>query len=168
MQLHNTDNAAFIAQARTRTIDRSMVVDCTKQSAQLRERHWTMMGLSVAILVAAFLLRTRDHETVSLPGFPLLTLPELCGSRVLFGLECPGCGLTRSFIALASGNLQESFYFNRVGWLLALAVVLQIPYRGYALWELRHRISDRHWPTWCGYVLIAALVGNWLLRGLGV
>ena len=31
-----------------------------------------------------------------------------CPSRSLMGLECPGCGMQRSFIALLKGDLVES------------------------------------------------------------
>jgi hypothetical protein len=32
-----------------------------------------------------------------------------CPSKYLFHLDCPGCGLQRSFIALLKGNIVESF-----------------------------------------------------------
>jgi hypothetical protein len=135
---------------------------------QLRDRHWWMLWISVVIIVAAFLLRERSTGQVGPAIFPSLNLPPLCGSRTLFNIDCPGCGLTRSFIALAGGDWQASLAANRVGWILALAVVLQIPYRSYSLRELRTRpvdeILSRSWQTWCGYFLIAALLVNWLLR----
>ena len=71
--------------------------------------------------------------------------------------------LTRSFVALAAGDASESFRLHRIGWLMALAVVLQVPYRAWGLYELRRGvIADRAWPTWFGNVLIAALILNWL------
>lgn len=139
-------------------------IEQARQIDRSRDRHLTMLWLSGAIVVAAFLLQIRERETVVVSWLPALSLPELCGSRALFGIECPGCGLTRSFVALAAGDIRESLRFHRVGWLLALAVAAQFPYRGFALWELRHRVRDRRWPAWCGQVLIAALLGNWLLR----
>ena len=143
-------------------------VDDTKLLAQLRDRHRTMLWLSIAILAAAFVLQARPTGDVGPAFWPNVSLPLLCGSRALFNTECPGCGLTRSFIALAGGNFQESLQYNRVGWLLALAVVLQIPYRLFALGELRTKIPVRLWPTWFGYLLIAALVINWLLKVSGL
>jgi len=32
-----------------------------------------------------------------------------CLSKKYFGMECPGCGMQRSFIELLKGNFQESF-----------------------------------------------------------
>jgi hypothetical protein len=86
----------------------------------------------------------------------------------MFGIDCPGCGLTRSFVALAGGEFRQSFNFNRVGWLLALAVAAQLPYRAYAIWELQHRAVPRPWLAWLGYLVIAALVINWLLKISGI
>jgi hypothetical protein len=129
----------------------------------LRDRHRTMLYFAVVAIAAAFLLRIRDSESVSLRGLHM-TLPTLCGSRALFGVDCPGCGLTRSIIALAAGDLSQSLQFHRVGWLMALAIVAQVPYRMYALRELRTRPVHRVWPIWFGYFLIAALVISWLWK----
>lgn len=130
---------------------------------QMRDRHWTMLYVAVFVVCASFYLQLGRLEAVNLAGSSV-QLPNLCSSRALFGIECPGCGLTRSFIALAGGDWQQSWQFHRLGWLMALAIISQFPYRVYALAELRHRVVDRRWPTWFGYFLIAALIGNWLLK----
>jgi hypothetical protein len=134
---------------------------------QLRERHVFMLWLAAFVIVAAFFLQFRQGGSLRLPWSDI-ALPPLCGSRILFGMECPGCGLTRSFVALAGGDLAGSLTFNRVGWILALAVVAQIPYRLYALRELRQQVVQRRWVVWFGYFLIAALFVNWLLKVAGV
>lgn len=33
-----------------------------------------------------------------------------CLSRKFFGVDCPGCGIQRSFVELLKGNFAESFY----------------------------------------------------------
>jgi hypothetical protein len=145
----------------------SRAADATRREVIIRQRldrHRFVLGLSLAILLASFLLRLSDTEVVRVPGLNV-ALPPLCGSRNLFNAECPGCGLSRSFIALAAGDVARSIGYHRVGWVLALAVILQIPYRTLALRELRrNEIVDRNWPTWFGNFLIALLIGNWLLK----
>ena len=141
--------------------DDALAID--RRHAQLLDRHWTMLGVSVAVIVLSFALQLNSAGRVRASWLPFDSLPPLCGSRAFFGINCPGCGLTRSFVALASGDASESFRLHRIGWLMALAVVLQVPYRAWGLYELRCGVfSERTWPTWFGRLLIAALILNWL------
>lgn len=50
-----------------------------------------------------------------------------CPYSLLFGIPCPGCGMTRAFFALAQGNVKDAFYYHplfplvillSIGWLL--------------------------------------------------
>ncbi|MEQ9379314.1 MAG: DUF2752 domain-containing protein [Pirellulales bacterium] len=129
--------------------------------AQLRERHWTVLIVSTAIVIAAVCLEVGTDEHVAVKGWPGFPLPNLCMSRAWFGIECPGCGLTRSFIHLAHGRLSESIAMHRVGWILAIVVVLQVPYRINALRQSPPGGLDRHWPNWLAIALITLLIGNW-------
>jgi hypothetical protein len=139
-----------------------------RRRAELLDRHWTMLVLSVGVLIAAFLLRINDGGRVGASWLPFESLPPMCGSRALLGIECPGCGLTRSFVALASGDVAGSFRFHRLGWLMFLATASQIPYRIVRLRQLREgNLAVRQWPTWFGSFLIAALIVNWAIGMLG-
>ncbi len=35
-----------------------------------------------------------------------------CSFKTAFGVDCPGCGMQRAFLALIKGNLVESLNFN--------------------------------------------------------
>ena len=133
------------------------------RNRQLRERHWTMLVGAIVVVAAAFMLRLRDNETVAVKWLGV-DLPPMCVSRSLFHVECPGCGLTRSFVALASGEYTRSVRFHRLGWILAAAVVVQIPYRFFALRALRFHVPLRAWPVWLGYLVVVAFVVNWLVN----
>jgi hypothetical protein len=76
-------------------------------------------ALAAAQLGAAALVVSRDGE-VALPGG---SVGGMCPSRALFGVECPLCGMTRSFAALAHGRVGESFEFHPAGPLLAAAMI---------------------------------------------
>lgn len=102
-----------------------------------RKHHRFYLWLAVGVVTLAFLLTVRSDQRVALRPLPRIILPESCQSRIWFGMDCPGCGLTRSFVYLAAGNLSASYASHRVGWLLAIAVLGQIPYRWYALRRLR-------------------------------
>lgn len=49
--------------------------------------------------------------------------PVLCPFRLATGLPCPGCGLTRSWVAAAHGDLSTAFADNLFG-PISLAVVM--------------------------------------------
>jgi hypothetical protein len=50
----------------------------------------------------------------------------LCLVKYLFGVECPGCGMTRALSALAHGDIVSAIHFNSM-------VVLIGPLLGYTL-----------------------------------
>jgi Protein of unknown function (DUF2752) len=39
----------------------------------------------------------------------------ICLLRLSSGIDCPGCGLTRSFVALSHGAVLESFHYHWLG-----------------------------------------------------
>jgi hypothetical protein len=129
-----------------------------------RRRHREMLAVSAAVVVLSFVLQVPSDQRVVVAGLPRFPFPQTCMSRAWFGIECPGCGLTRSFILLAHGDWQGAWKMHRLGWLLALAVLLQFPYRIYALKSNRAAPLGRRLPRYFGYTLIALLLGNWLCR----
>lgn len=131
-----------------------------------RAHHLTILLGASFIVCAAFVLRLHSEGSLRLPGSDR-RLPTLCASRVTLGLDCPGCGLTRSFVALAGGDMRQAYAFNRVGWLIAAAVVLQIPYRSYAVCRPTS-VMRQAWTLATIYAIVAVLVVNWLLKIAGV
>lgn len=121
-----------------------------------------MLLISFAVILLSFALAVRPDQRVTLRGLPEYPLPATCMSRSVFGVTCPGCGLTRSFIHLAQGNWSASVATHRLGWLLAMAVVLQLPYRLYALRRGELSARTRFAGACFSYLLLAALLVNWL------
>src|SRR5204863_3895983 len=111
-----------------------------------------LLCVAIFIIAASFLLQLSGTERLTF-SWSQVELPPLCPSRALFGVECPGCGLTRSFVALAAGDLRESWRFHRLGWLLAFAVVGQIPYRLSGLWQLQKNTFQNVRPKWFAHGL---------------
>jgi hypothetical protein len=115
------------------------------------------------VIAASFLLRVHPTEQVGPEWLPGVMLPPLCLSRQWFGVPCPGCGLTRSFVHLAHGDWRASWESHRLGWLLAGLVVLQIPYRIHGLCRPGRPLLAAAARKLTGYVLIGLLVVNWLV-----
>jgi hypothetical protein len=87
-----------------------------------------ILDLGLAALAAAQLgasaWLTPAGDQVMLPGGG--SLGGMCWFRELVHLDCPFCGMTRSFVALAHGDVAAAFRFHPAGPLLftAMAVAL--------------------------------------------
>jgi hypothetical protein len=114
-----------------------MKVNCKSGS---RTEHLWILGLAVAAIVGSFVLTPVDGRSLCLKlpcvSSPVL-LPETCMSRLILGVSCPGCGLTRSFAATAHGEFWRAFLFNPMGPILFVLFFFQIPYRILAYLDLR-------------------------------
>jgi hypothetical protein len=134
-----------------------------------RSYHRAMLWGSLAVLAAALALVDDGDGRLRLP-FTATPLPAVCTFRRIFGMDCPGCGLTRAFVALAHGRLAAGWHYHPVGVLLFAGVLSQVPYR---LWQLvrlsRGRGEFRH-PLLAGVgsFLIVALFVQWVLKVSGL
>jgi len=127
-------------------------------------RHRDMLLISLAVIALAGLLEVRADQRVFVRGFPAWPLPEMCASRTWLHVECPGCGLTRSFVYLAHSDLNASWRMHRLGWLLALAVVAQLPYRLLGLATGNSAPLGTTFPRLCAWTLVVLLLVNWLVN----
>ena len=117
------------------------------------------------MLLAAVLHLTAQGRLV-LPLLDRYPLPVACLTRTLFHMDCPGCGLTRSFVATAHGDFAQAFASHRLGPLLFALVFLQLPIRAYALVrrippDRLFRWRHRHLLLWA---VVVALFANWVLN----
>jgi hypothetical protein len=123
-------------------------------------QHWRILWAAVFVVIMAFVLQVRGDQ-VGIAGIPGKVLPQVCWMRRWFGINCPTCGLTRSFVAMAHGQWQMAYHFNHLGWLAAGLVLLQIPYR---LAIIRRGIiftaTERGWIT---AIVIGLFLANWIL-----
>jgi hypothetical protein len=136
-------------------------------TAVMRRRHWEVLLLSAAALLAAPFLVVLSSEQVAVRAAPGVVLPPTCVSREYFGVNCPGCGLTRSWVHMAHGAWQESLRAHRLGWLLMAAAVVQIPYRAHLLFGSGRFALNATASKIVGAVLIGLLFVNWGLAIVG-
>ena len=86
-------------------------------------------GICLAVVVCAFLM-TATTTQASLFGWDV---PVLCTLRRLTGWSCPGCGMTRSFVLLAHGQLADAFRTNVLGPPMFLVVAAQVPWSAWRI-----------------------------------
>lgn len=130
--------------------------------------HWLMLGLAGSVLAAAACLQIRGHSQVIIPWVNV-PLPPMCQFQALFGIDCPGCGLTRCFISLAHGDLGGAWRYNPAGMLFFGVVAAQLPYRLVQLWRIRQGLPQFDCNLVAARVLLAfalALLLQWVIRML--
>lgn len=133
-----------------------------------KRRHVEMLCISAVVLICATLLQTPDGHHVALPCMANTPFPEICISKAWFGVSCPGCGLTRSFISMMHGHLANAVFYNRVGPILFLFVLLQFPYRIFGLLTQQDYPLGRRVAQGTVWLLIGLLLGNWGISVFGV
>ena len=81
----------------------------------------TAGGALLASLALARVFASANTAAVYVAGGEL---PVLCVSRLLLGVTCPGCGMTRSVLMTLGGDLRGALAANAGGPLLVLAAAL--------------------------------------------
>lgn len=122
-----------------------------------RARGW----FCLAVLAATFVLRLEGRERVALPGRAGPALPVICPLRRLSGHPCPGCGLTRSLVAVSHGQLRVAARAHPFGCWVYLLLWVEVV-AGLARQAKGHPLLDRLWA-----VTVAAMVAVWLVGWRG-
>lgn len=90
---------------------------------------------------------------VALVGLLLLVTDIGCPFRFLLGVSCPGCGMTRAWLAFLTGDVERALALNPLFWAPVLAIALSV---------LAPRLG--RWAQVAVLVLCLAVVGLWALR----
>ncbi len=82
-----------------------------------------------------------------------------------YGIDCPGYGLTRCFLAMAHNRMAAAWHYHPVGGMLFGAVVAQIPYR---LIQIRRLCRDQpelsHWTLNATiWLILVAFLPQWIV-----
>ena len=88
--------------------------------------------IAVSIILLSLILKpgTSEDDRATIFGFKT---PILCLHRLIYNEPCAGCGLTRSFVSTAHGDLESAYSYHKLGIPLFILVVFQIPIRVYLL-----------------------------------
>lgn len=137
-----------------------------EQTSHRRQSRWHFAAALIADvrLGRGMLAGGLLYGVLVICGGPVLPCPW----RAVTGLPCPGCGMTRSTLALLRGDWQLSLRENALTWVilvfwLVVAVGLAVPARHRAAvvatigaWEQRTR-----WPLWFGLALGIYTLTRW-------
>jgi hypothetical protein len=99
----------------------------------------------------------------SAPAVLSAASPAACAFRQVTGVECPTCGLTRAFAALAQGAWRESLALHP--WALALALQAVAAWVLWATWLAGGlRVRPDRWVPHAVAANLGALVMLWIAR----
>ncbi len=94
-----------------------------------------------------------------------LAVPDLCLVKRLWGIPCPGCGLTRSWVAMLGGDLAASLRFHGLGAVtLVYAGAQALRHAAWLAFPRRRR--ELRWGRaldGLGLALLGLLFARWLL-----
>ena len=136
---------------------------CERAIPRDRTSHVSYLVILLLFLLVPFLvsLKPVSPRPLSLLGIPL---PPGCPSRQLFNVECPGCGMTRSFVALTHGQWKLAWDYHRIG--IVLYVYFAARVLAHAWFLVRpeaasHRVGEAVYNL-TAWSMIVLLLGNWL------
>lgn len=126
------------------------------------EKAWHLLVLVLCLFaVTVSFLMQYDGSGLALSG---IKWPLKCALFQTFGIKCALCGLTRSFCLMAKGDFRAAASFHPVGPAIFFFVILQIPYRIYALWfGTTKLVKLRRIGVYSAFGIAAALLANWIV-----
>ncbi|MFZ5890072.1 MAG: DUF2752 domain-containing protein [Myxococcota bacterium] len=104
----------------------------------------------------------------------VLSDAPLCPTAALFGVPCPGCGLTRATLALLRGDVHAALHLHPLVFVLTplfvalLASALWSYVRGPNASERAPRVRwSSPWISRIAWLLLALTLGVWVARFFG-
>lgn len=127
--------------------------------------HVSWLVLVSIVLVGVVVLQVNGSESVRIPFFEF-DLPTICAMRRYTSLPCPGCGLTRAFVSLGSGEFRNAWKYNPASYAWFVAMLSQFPFRIIQIRRLQQGRDEIHvryaFGIWA--VLVISLFISWLYR----
>lgn len=127
--------------------------------------HLTFFVMALIVIAMSFAMTVTGTRFVYFPG-ALLPVPESCTTRLFFGIDCPGCGMTRAFISISHGQFAQAWNFNPASFIAYFFVAVQLPWQllqMHRIWQGRSAIESI-WIYVLPIAMAAAMVIQWLIR----
>lgn len=97
------------------------------------------------------------------PGGPL----PVCPTKLLLGIDCPGCGSMRMIYSLLHGDLAAAARYNAVALVAVPLLVLAWVTWTRGRWRGRPVVSWQHW-RWAPMVTLVVAVSWFVVRNIPV
>lgn len=128
-----------------------------------------LFGLAFVCTAAALLVYPSGaHEELWLFG---IRFGGECGMKVQFGIPCPQCGMTRSWVYLVRGEVTRAFIYNPAGALLFLWIFTGGVIGMVRLLLRRPQLWSPPWVvlfTWCLFWMLVPYMTLYVTRLAGL
>jgi hypothetical protein len=84
-----------------------------------RRKIYGIAGAFLILAIPYFIMLADTHNHIE-------TEQSLCPFKLLTGLPCPGCGITKSLVFIYKGDLEKSFYYHLFGPFVFLFCIIAI------------------------------------------
>ena len=127
--------------------------------------HGLVAAFCAVVMVFSVTMRSTGAHHVFLPRISV-PLPELCMTKSMLGIPCPGCGMTRGFISIAHGQWTRAWAFNPASFLMFAFVVGQIPWRFLQVMRILKKQPEQNANFFVVPVLlmVVLLFAQWLIK----
>ena len=127
--------------------------------------HLTFLSIAVVILILSLTMEVSGSQLVYLPGASL-PLPESCSSKWLLGIACPACGMTRAFISISHGQLENAWQFNPASYVVYFLVLIQIPWQIFQLIRIYRGQNpiESYWIYLLPAAAFLSMLTQWVVR----
>jgi hypothetical protein len=132
-----------------------ILLDRLEMDPERRVHLNVLLSALVLFTMAALLVRCADA---------LAILPHVCLAQALFGIPCPGCGVTRSALAFLAGDVGRAWSLNPGGAFLCAAVAFQLPLRSLVLCGACGGRSAMIASRAMTLIVLVVLIVNWFDR----
>ena len=129
----------------------------TPAAAKWRDKGRVLWHPAPFLLLALFLVPPPGPDNKSLLG-----LPDLCPIKALTHIPCPGCGISRSLVCTAHGELARAFLLHPLGPVFFVILAGFVALRLFPKLQPSTKLINR----WAG-VLVVLLLSLWTARLLG-
>jgi hypothetical protein len=96
-------------------------------------------------------------------------MPTVCPMRLIFGVPCPTCGITRAARELLHGDLAGATHMHPLWWLVLpyVGAIVALEARDYVLTGRAGKWGNDRWVQRIGVVILALLLIVWCARAMG-
>jgi hypothetical protein len=123
--------------------------------------HHLFQAVFFAALLFFAAFSSVNFGRVTLFGY---TIPSLCMFHNITGFDCPGCGITRSFIFALHGQWYNSYLMHLWGIPLAAIVAFQIPYRIWRAAGGRPFQVSTQTSRWIKIFVVISILVPWIVK----